>query len=273
MGYKIGIVIADPHLEYVDKPAYACAMRGIQIIKPDIFINLGDTGDFPAASHHKWKKKRRPDLNYQLPEVDADIALVNRRLDLIDSVLDDAGCKTKHMIQGNHDEWLDRLVEENAHLATTKHKYGLGYLYKDAVSVATRGYKFTPVQKRLKIGKLYFYHGHLIGGIDHPRQHLLRWGVNIMYGDKHDVQQRSVTHIDGEKSAWCMGCLKRMDHDANNFVRGRPTNWGHAFAIVYFMPNGNFHVQVVRIVDGQCIVNGEVVDGKKLIKTGTVPME
>ena len=48
-----------------------------KIIKPDGYIDLGDTGEWSSVSHWQWKKKRRPPLEYQLPSVIKEIEEVN----------------------------------------------------------------------------------------------------------------------------------------------------------------------------------------------------
>ena len=254
------IYATDPHFPYHDEPAIRCLLKAIEIVKPDGFIWGGDVGEFESAGHWQWKKKRRPPLEFQLPLVDADIAAVNAGMDRIDEALDKANVKVKHFMEGNHDDWLNRLVVENPFLERTSHKYGKGYLFKDAVGLKRRGYKFHPVGKMLHIGHCYFYHGHHHGGIHHAKNHLLKMGVNVMYGHWHDIQQASVTHIDGQKSAWSMGCLKRLDHEANEWLERRPVNWGHAFATVDYFGK-DFSVNVHRIVDGRVSVYGELVDG------------
>ena len=86
---------------------------------------------------------------------------------------------------------------------------------ENALKIAERGYKFYPAGKYLKIGRMNYYHGHHFAGVQHTRNHLIRLGANVMYGHHHDLQQSSVTHIDGVKSAWSIGCLKDMSDEAN----------------------------------------------------------
>jgi len=263
MPNKRYLVIPDLHAEYADLPAFFCMIGAIGVVKPDGFICLGDVGEWESASHWQWKKKKRPPLDYQLSELGVDIKIVNGFLDIIDEHLDKANVKEKHMIQGNHDEWVDRLVEENPHLERTSHDFGKGYLFKDAVGLKKRGYKFHPVGKLLKIGHLRYYHGHHVKSKTyHARRHLQDMGCNVMYGHWHDFQQHSITQVDGEKSAWCIGCLKRMDHDANQWLGRRPTNWGHGFAVVDYFGN-DFNVTVHRIINGKTCVGRETIDGNK----------
>ena len=82
-----------------------------------------------------------------------------------------------------------------------------------------------------------------------------------MYGHWHDIQQHSATHIDGQKSAWSIGCLKDMSTEKNAWLGGRPINWSHAFAIIDFFDSGEFTVDVVQIINGKAIVWGELING------------
>jgi len=81
-----------------------------------------------------------------------------------------------------------------------------------------------------------------------------------MYGHWHDLQQHSITHMDGQKSAWSLGCLKDIKKD-EDWLRGNLTNWNHAFAIVDMYKNGNYSVQIVEIIKGKTSLWGEVIVG------------
>ena len=255
MKVKRYIVTPDKHFPLADMKAISVVCQAIEIIKPDGYIDLGDTGEWSSVSHWQWKKKKRPPLEYQLPFVTKEIEEVNKGMDIIDESLDKANVKERHFVEGNHEDWLNRFVEENPYLAT-------GFLVKNALKLGQRGYKYHKLGKMLKIGKLNFYHGHHFAGINHTRNHLLRLGGNVMYGHHHDIQQSSVTHIDGVKSAWSIGCLKDMSSDANEWLGNRQHNWQHAFAIVDFYHTGYFTVHLVQIVNGRTSLWGQVIVGK-----------
>jgi len=85
-----------------------------------------------------------------------------------------------------------------------------------------------------------------------------------MYAHWHDIQQHAVTHVDGPKQAWAIGCVKDMHREkGNEWLGGRRTNWGHAFAIVDFWDSGHFTVHVVNIIKGKCSLWGNVINGNK----------
>lgn len=250
---KRAIVTPDKHFPLHDVPAINVLCKAIEKVKPEIYVDLGDVGEFESVSHWQWRKKKRPPLEYQLPFVDEEIKKVNEGMDIIQKSLDKAKVKEKYFCEGNHDDWLNRFVEENPYL--TKYKF------KDALKLKERGYKYYPCGKMLKIGELYFYHGNHYAGVNHTRNHLLRMGCNVMYGHHHDMQQSSVTHMDGPKSAWSIGCLKDMTAEANAWLGNRQHNWQLGFAIVNFYGKGQFNVELCTIIDGKTVVDGELIDG------------
>ena len=199
------------------------------------------------------EKKKKPPLEVIIPTLNQDVKDVNEGMDQIDESLDKVGCKTKHFIQGNHELWLDQFVDE--------HPYLPQYKPQNCLNLKDRGYKYHKCGKFLKVGKLNFYHGHLYGGQYHTANHLRKLGANVMYGHWHDIQQMSATHIDGQKSAWSIGCLKDMARESNEWLGGRGHNWSHGFAIVDFFQKGFFTVHLMQIINGVTSLYGEKIDG------------
>ena len=250
---KRAIVTPDKHFPLHDPDAISVVKKAIEIVKPDIYIDLGDTGEWAYFSTHYWRGRFAKPMEDLIPLLDQDVREVNAGMDWIDESLDKANCKEKYMIEGNNDDWMNRFVDENPFL--TK------YRFNECVKLKERGYKYYPAGKYLKIGKLHFYHGHHFSGMHHTRNHLIRLGANVMYGHHHDIQQSSITHIDGPKSAWSIGCLKNMSDEENEWLGGRKINWSHAFAIVDFFTRGHFTVHVIQIIDGKTSLWGELING------------
>ena len=252
---KRAIVTPDKHFPLHDVASIDVLCQAIIMVKPDIYIDLGDIGEWHNFSAWKYKKKTKPPLEYIIPELDIDIEEVNDGMDLIDSALDKAKCKERHICEGNHDNWLNMFVDEYPYLPR--------YSFKNAVKLKERGYEYHEMGKRLKIGKLYFYHGNQYGGQYHAANHLRKLGCNMMYGHWHDIQQHSVTHVDGPKSAWSIGCLKDMAGESNLWLQNRATNWAHAFAIVDLFRGGLFTVHIIQIINGKTSLWGELIDGNR----------
>jgi len=135
MKVKRYIVTPDKHFPMADMKAISVVCQAIEIIQPDGYIDLGDTGEWESVSHWQWKKKKRPPLEYQLPFVTKEIEEVNKGMDIIDESLDKANVKERHFVEGNHEDWLNRFVEENPYLAKD-------FLVKNAIKLGDRGYKY-----------------------------------------------------------------------------------------------------------------------------------
>jgi len=247
------IVTPDKHAPLHDKKGISVLKQAIEIIQPTGYIDLGDFGEWGSVSHWQWKRKKKPPLEYLMPRIDKDVKVVNELFDEIDESLDKAKVKDRHAIQGNHDEWLDFFVEE--------HPYLPQYRYDKACSIKERGYKYHRASEYLKIGKMHYYHGHHYGGQYHTANHLRKLGSSVMYGHLHGVQMMSSTTLEGPLEAWCIGCLKDMSSSKNKFLKGRPHNWAHAFAIVDYYKGGRFTVTLIKIVDGKTTIFGEEIKG------------
>ena len=250
---KRAIVTPDKHFPLHHQKSINVLCKTIEIVKPEIYIDLGDVGEWENFSHWKWKRKRKPPLEYLLPDLETDVIDVNKGMDQIDEALDKANCKNKYITEGNHDNWLNMFVESYPYVGK--------FTFKNAVKLKERGYTFYPFGKHLKIGKLYFYHGHQYGGQYHTANHLRKLGCNIMYGHWHDLQHMTATHMDGPKAAWSIGCLKDMGSGANQWLGNRQVNWAHAFAIVDFYEKGRFTAHIIQIIDGKCSLWGELIRG------------
>ena len=250
------IVTPDKHFPLHDKKAINVVCQAIELVKPNIYIDLGDTGEWELFSSHYWRDREKPPLEVLIPMLNKEVKVVNKYMNVIDKSLDKAKCKERHFIQGNHEVWLDKFV--------VKHPYLPEYVTEKALKLKERGYKYWEYisTKKLKIGKLNFTHGDYVP-IHHAKKHLSCYKENIMYGHTHDLQRFTDTGLGGTQSAWSMGCLKDMSADKNKWLRGNLHNWNHAFAVVDWFANGDFKVEVVEIINGRTSLWGKLLDGNK----------
>ena len=253
---KRAIVVPDQHFPLESKGAMGCVLKALEIVRPQLFINLGDVGEWEIVS--SWKGKQNDlNLTYHLPLIDYEIGEVNEGIDQFDEALDKIKCKQRFILEGNHDNWLNLFVENKV----GDHPVLEEYTFEKACYWKERGYKFYEMNRPLKIGKLNFIHGSYTN-IYHAKKHLEVYGSNIMYGHCHDVQRHTLTKLDaGTIGSWSIGCLKDMRRHSNKWLRGRLHNWRHAFAIVTWWKNGNFQVEVIEITNGRCFVWGEEITG------------
>ena len=247
------IVIPDQHFPIHDKKAVNVALQIIEVVKPDTFINLGDVGEWSSVSAWRWKRKKKPPLEYQLPSIKKEIKAVNKEIDRFDKILDKIKCTNRYILAGNHDEWL-------TYGFVSEHPYMEDYTFRKACKWDERGYKYLEYNEPLVLGKLSFIHGAYATNL-HAKKHLSEYGENIIYGHTHDIQRHTKTRRGGTIAAWSMGCLKDMSAENNTWLKGRLHNWNHAFGIVTFFDNGNFQVEVIDIVKGKGSVWGTIIKG------------
>jgi hypothetical protein len=248
------VVIPDMHIPLQDDKAVNVVHKAIKMIKPDKVILLGDLGEWESVSPWKYRgNKKRPPLEFVTPLVDEEALEVNKYLNRLDKVCKDSGVKEKYFMMGNHEIWLDYFVGD--------HPYLPQYLPTKLLRLKERDYKVIKYGGFLKIGKLSFYHGGHYAGIYHLRRHLQHLGVNIMYAHYHDMSRDSITRLDGAIAGFCIGCLKKCDHDSNTWLRGRAVNWGHGFAVVDWDTNGVFRVDMVDITNGKTSLWGKQING------------
>lgn len=253
---KTMFVLSDQHYTYegspeggIDPQAEACILQAITQVKPDLFVNIGDVGEWESVSHWKYKRIKRPPLQYQIAELEKEAEAVNAGVDLVDQALKEANCTDKHIIEGNHEAWLDAFCEEHPYLKSQ-------FSPDKIMNLKARGYRYHPYGKYVHFGKLAMYHGGHFASKYHAHQHVTHLGHNIMYGHTHDAQTAKISTLGGVRGAWSIGCVCKL---TKAFLKGRPTNWSHNFAIVHFFEKNQFNVEIVEILDGVCHLWGKKV--------------
>ena len=124
-------VTPDKHFPLHDKKAISVVKKAIEIVKPDVYVDLGDVGEWHGCSHWQWKKKKRPPLEYQLPFIDKDIKDVNKGMDSIDESLDKANCKEKYMIEQRNSEAEDALRMDNIAMSNPSMNFLQNFIGQD----------------------------------------------------------------------------------------------------------------------------------------------
>jgi hypothetical protein len=238
-----------------DELALRTALKAIEVVRPDELIHIGDIGEWESVSPWQYKRQRRPPLQYTLNALDQDIFAVNQQLDRIDAVCKKAGVRKKTLLEGNHELWVTEMVSE-MDLAADH------YQLPKQLRLRQRGWAWHEYGKYVKRGRLRLYHGGHYATIHHAYNHAVKLGASVAYGHTHDVQYVTVPSADGPHLGVSLGCLCKLQ---KGFLKGRSTNWQHAFGVLYLQPNGDFNVEVHRIEKGWATVMGrEIKDGRLL---------
>ncbi len=251
----------------VDPWAMSCLYQAAELIKPTGEIDLGDVGEWSSVSPWKYKRRKRPGMKRTLDALAADVAAVNSVLDEKDKAF--ASATKKVMIQGNHELWVDNMLEE---WQDDLNEFGQQWegivaapvpgrvlTLPEMLQLPQRKTAYVPYGDYVRLGSLFLYHGGHFGGQYHAAAHLRGLSASVMYGHHHDYQVAKTGLLGkGLHAAWCIGMLCKP---RKPFMRGRPVNWSHNFAVVHVEKDGTFHVEVIEIFEGKCYVQGKKITG------------
>ena len=70
---KRTIVTPDKHFPLHDQKAINCVKKAIEIVKPDAYIDIGDVGEFHAFSAWKFKRVKKPPLEYLIIKISKEL--------------------------------------------------------------------------------------------------------------------------------------------------------------------------------------------------------
>lgn len=250
--YKLAVLIPDLHLPHEDKRSVAALEAYLRDEWWDYWICLGDMLDNDAISAFNVGKPRKI---LTAPTVQEQFEYANRFLDRHLGVVrgGNGECRLVYL-EGNHEERTERYVDRLPELQ------GLVDVER-GLNLKARGVqyvRFWSSGELYPLGKLYLGHGAYTVQ-NHAAKHVRDFGCCIGYGHTHDVQSYSIKQRGKQHTimAQSFGCLCQYDQP---YLRGRPTNWTHAFGVVYLFPDGFFQHQVVQIHKNRFVgpTNGKV---------------
>jgi predicted phosphodiesterase len=246
-----GLLITDIHLAHDEEEhgSYTLVKRFAERWRPDWVVNLGDWHDFSYLS----KFAANDELSREGMRVQKDVEIGNRDLDWWAGITPDYT-----MLQGNHDERLDRFVEMAPAFEwlLSAEKF---FQFRE------RGIDYYPVREQpYKRGKLNMIHGWYANKY-HAAKHLDKMSGNIVYGHVHEFQTESkvLAAMGEEIAAWSIGCLCDK---SPVYAKGRPMKWNNGFAVVYMDDLGNFNLYPIRVINNTFLFDGQRYSLREMAK-------
>ena len=145
------------------------------------------------------------------------------------------------LIEGNHEARLDKYLMANPELIgliSLPDLLGLNKLNATFVPFDTKGKVYNPHPD------LIFTHG-ITACKYHAEKHVTRYLTSHFYGHTHDTQRHPLA-VYGESKilvGQALGCSCGL---SPAYIKGRPSNWQHAFGIFYLYPaGGGFQDQLI----------------------------
>lgn len=234
-------IFEDTHTPHENKRVVDAACQYMEVYKPDHLIHLGDVGDYESVSF--WLRNKKKELEGLKLQND-----LNSAADILKLFASIAPNATKTVLLGNHDHWVYDYINEHPELEG---------LFSVERSYREVGWTTIPWNELYKIGKLYLTHG-LYTNLYHAAKTVHSLSASCLYGHCHDDQKHTVSFLDGEKSAQSIGCMCDMNP---GYLKGRPKRWVNGFATVDVLPNGQFFVDSIKVIDGKFCRMGKIYGG------------
>ena len=242
-----GIAVFDYHYPLHDKASHNIILKAVEMIQPNHFVFGGDQLNLDCISHHnkgKVKLLENRRIGKDFTGFQKDI------LNAIEIRLP-KNCQKYFMI-GNHEYWIDRLIEDNPQLEG---------LMEVQNNLNLTEYQVVPFNEILKIGEMHFIHG-IYTNKYHAEKHARIYQKMLFYGHLHtnQVYTAIAPTTSLPKQAVGVGCLCNRNAE---YMRNRPNDWLHQFLIWYMFSDGTFVYQTPIIIHGKTVINGKVIDGNE----------
>lgn len=240
------LVIPDTHVPYHDKRAFNLMLEVAKWLGVQIVIVLGDFGDCFGVSDHSKDPNRALKL-------DKEVEAVNAELDRLDAL----GAKQKVFIAGNHEDRLQRYLQDKA--PELFNFISIPQMYR----LEKRGWQYVPYKTDFKLGKVHFTHDVGHAGRSSVFQCLDTFQHSNVTGHTHRLAYIVEGNATGEhKLSAQFGWLGKVE-DADYMHRAKAMkNWALGFGVGYFHPKTGFvYLTPVPVVKYTCVVNGKLFKG------------
>lgn len=229
-----------------DEKAWNAVVKFAQDFKPHTWIHGGDMLDCACISHHTKGKPGQTEGLRLLADAEEGHTLFIEPVEEICS-------GEKVYIIGNHEKWLDDLVDE---MPTLEGIVGIKrLLHLDKWKVIPQGGTYD-------MGKLTFLHGDTVKGGEHvAKAAVINYERNVRFGHYHTYAvytKTSPLDYKNAKTGIAVPCLCGKDP---RYGGGKPNKWVEGFLYGYVDPKGFYNDYVVTIIDGSFIVNGKQYKG------------
>jgi hypothetical protein len=230
-----------------DPKALDVAMQFISDFKPHNIILGGDMLDCAAVSHHNKGKAGTVEGLRLFSDA------TELRSTVITPIEQIAKGQLTYII-GNHEAWLNQLVEETPGLA--------GIVEAEHLLKLSSRWDVIPQGESTRLGKLVFVHGDQLSGGEHiAKAATTVWEANIRFGHYHTYQvytKTSPKDVNGHTGV-SVPCLCKK---SPSYGKGAPNKWMQGFLWGYTDGLDKvFNDYVTVIVNGKAMINGKTYRG------------
>lgn len=253
-GDTVTFILPDVHGMYADQNAIGVVIRDIRSAQPDHIIQLGDFIDCGGflAQHHTMGYVAQ--LGYSWEQ---DIAAANSLLDAIQAAAPRANIE---MLQGNHDERVERwcVTEALKNCGSDPARDAEALRTREApefrMNLEARGIRYyrrsvfydgLSIPGAIKRGNTYYVHT-AADGSDLTGAHLNKFAGNVVFGHCHRAMSRTGFKVStGEIGAWSFGTLSMKQP---LWQHSKPTEWTNGYGVRLESVSGHFQMLSIPII-------------------------
>lgn len=229
-----------------DPKAMSLALQFVKDYKPDVLVLGGDILDCGAITPHAKGKPGRTEGLRLL----ADGQECQREFF---APLSKIPIKERYFITGNHEFWLDRLVDEMP---------GLESLVDIRNLLQLQDYTIIPQGGYVNLGRLTFIHGDQLRGGEHAaKQAVIDYERSVRFGHFHTAQmftKASAIDTTQMRTGVAVPCLC---HRSPQYGKNRPNKWCQGLLYGVVLPDGTFFDQLAIVVKNKLWANGKMYRG------------
>jgi predicted phosphodiesterase len=244
---KLWAILSDLHAPKEDKAAFGAVMNFIQRNSLSGVVLLGDNMDCEDISRHTKNQPglRRPGgWQHDLEYFDKNI------LKPIEAAIPKSAKKV--IFYGNHEDWLQQLLEEQPELK--------GALSIDkSLNLAKRHWKIVPQGEHYNVGKAYLIHGDQIGSSKYVSNKLVdAFCATAIMGHVHTAQMHVKTSHVKKNDKWAGYVIPTLGTVAPAYAKGKSNNHIHGFGIIEEYGDGLINVYIIIITNGKFAYGGRI---------------
>lgn len=240
------LIASDFHIPYHDRRLTDMWFKILKWVKPDAVDYAGDIDDMCAAS--RWSEGKTEEVLNSFGTYSTEVREFYAQTR---SLLPDAQLYAE---LGNHDirafKYIDSKAPALREMITANTLWGLDDLGYEYI-----GYDDPPVKR---FGDIYVHHGISISKYsgESVRNDVDSLGISLVRGHSHRAGSYYKTYnMTGvELEGYEIGCMVDMNSEGMSYTIQK--NWQHAFAIAHIENGVTPHIQIVRIKDNVCYVDG-----------------